>query len=142
MKLGVQVGLGPGHIVLDRDPAPPSPKGHSPQFSAHIYCGQMAGWIMMSLGREVGLGVGDIVLDGDPAPPKRGTPPIFGPRLLWPKGWMDQDATWYGGRLRPTQQCVRWGPARPRPKTYTPPIFGPRLLWLNGSPSQLLLSSC
>ena len=29
MKLGVQVGLGPGHIVLDGDPAPPPPKGHS-----------------------------------------------------------------------------------------------------------------
>ena len=29
-KLGVQVGLGPGHIVLDGDPAPPPPKGHSP----------------------------------------------------------------------------------------------------------------
>ena len=27
MKLGVQVGLGPGHIVLDGDPAPPPPKG-------------------------------------------------------------------------------------------------------------------
>ena len=23
MKLGMKVGLGPGHIVLDRDPAPP-----------------------------------------------------------------------------------------------------------------------
>jgi len=41
MKLGVQVGLGPGHIVLDGDPAPLPPKGHSPQFSAHICCGQM-----------------------------------------------------------------------------------------------------
>ena len=30
MKLGKQVGLGPGHIVLDGDPAPPRPKGHSP----------------------------------------------------------------------------------------------------------------
>jgi len=30
MKLGMLVGLGPGHIVLDGDPAPPSPKGHSP----------------------------------------------------------------------------------------------------------------
>jgi len=30
MKLGKQVGLGPGHIVLDGDPAPPTPKGHSP----------------------------------------------------------------------------------------------------------------
>jgi len=30
MKLGVQVGLGPCHIVLDGDPAPPLPKGHTP----------------------------------------------------------------------------------------------------------------
>jgi len=30
MKLGMQVGLGPGHIVLDGVPAPPPPKGHSP----------------------------------------------------------------------------------------------------------------
>jgi len=30
MKLGMQVGLGPGHIVLDGDPAPPPPKGQSP----------------------------------------------------------------------------------------------------------------
>jgi len=27
MKLGMQVGLCPGHIVLDGDPAPPPPKG-------------------------------------------------------------------------------------------------------------------
>ena len=35
MKLGVQVGLSHGHIVLDRDPAPPLPKGHSPH---PIFC--------------------------------------------------------------------------------------------------------
>ena len=52
----------------------------------------------MSLGREVGLGPSDIVLDRDPAPPlpKKGAepPPIFGPCLMWPNGWMDQDVTW------------------------------------------------
>jgi len=69
MKLGVQVGLGPGHIVLDGDPAPPPPKGHNPQFSVHICCDQMAAWIKMLLGMELGLGPGDFVLDGDPAPP-------------------------------------------------------------------------
>jgi len=47
--------------VLDGDPAPPPPKGHSPQFSAHVCCGQMAAWIKMSLGMEVGLGPGDFV---------------------------------------------------------------------------------
>ena len=30
MKLGMQVGLGPGHTVLGGDPAPPPVKGHSP----------------------------------------------------------------------------------------------------------------
>ena len=29
MKLGKQVSLGPGHIVLDADQAPPPPKEHS-----------------------------------------------------------------------------------------------------------------
>jgi len=68
MKLGKQVGIGPGHIVLDGNPAPLHPKGHSSQLSAHISCGQMAGWIKMPLAMEVGLGPGDFVLDGDPAP--------------------------------------------------------------------------
>ena len=75
MKLGMQVGIGPGHIVLDGDPAPPSPKEQSPlQFSAHICCGQMDAWIKMPLGMEVGLGPGHIVLDGDPAPLKGAQP--------------------------------------------------------------------
>jgi len=73
MKLGMQVGLGPGHIVSDGDPAPPPPKGHSPQFLAHICCGQMATWIKMSLGMELGLGPGNFVLDGDhTSPPQKG----------------------------------------------------------------------
>ena len=72
MKLGIQVGLGPVHIVLDGDLAPRSPKGHSPesptQFSAYNCCGRMAVWIKMSLGMELGLSPGDFALDGDPAP--------------------------------------------------------------------------
>ena len=43
MALGMEVGLGPGHIVLDGDPAPLPKREHNPQFSAHVYCGQMAG---------------------------------------------------------------------------------------------------
>jgi len=31
-KLGMQVGLGPGHIVLDGDPAPPFPIKGAPNF--------------------------------------------------------------------------------------------------------------
>jgi len=71
MPLGMKIGLGPRHIVLDEDPAPPD--GHTPfQFSAHVCCGQTAEWIKMPLGREIGLGPGDIVLDGEPVLPKRG----------------------------------------------------------------------
>jgi len=78
MKLGMEVGLGPSHLVLDGDPAAPSQKGTVPQFSTHVYCGQMAGWINMSLGTEIGLGPGPVVLDGDPAPSqKRDTAPEF-----------------------------------------------------------------
>jgi len=74
MKLGMQVGLGPGHIVLDGDEGPP--KGNSPQFLARICCGQMARWIKMPLGEKVGLIPSDIVLDGDPDPrPRNGQSP-------------------------------------------------------------------
>jgi len=86
MKLGVHVGLGPGHIVLDGDPAPPLPKAQSPQFpqfSAHICCGQMAAWIKMPFDMEVGLGPDDIVLDGDPGtPPKRAETANFRPTSI------------------------------------------------------------
>jgi len=117
MKLGMQLGLGHGHIVLDEDtgprpqrdtapnfrpisvaakwlhvsrchlvwrkglgrddfvlhgdPAPPSQKGAEaiPKFSAHVYCGQTAGWINMVLSTEVGLSPDDFLLDEDPATP-------------------------------------------------------------------------
>ena len=42
MKLGMEVGLGPGRSVLDDDPA--SPKGAQPP-NFHVCCGHMAGWI-------------------------------------------------------------------------------------------------
>jgi len=64
--------------LLDGDPALPT-KGVEPppQFSAHFYRGQTAGWIKMALGMEVGLGPVHIVLDGYAAPlPKRGTAPL------------------------------------------------------------------
>jgi len=61
----MEIGLGPGHIVLDGDWGPSFPqKGaqHTPQFSAHVCCGQSAGLIKMPLGMEVGLGPSHIVL--------------------------------------------------------------------------------
>ena len=95
-----------------------SPKGHSSQFSAHICCGQMARWIKMPLGMKVGLDPGDCVRWGPSSPsPKRGcSPPIFGPCLLWPNGWMDQECTWHGGGPRSRPHCARWGPSSPPQK--------------------------
>ena len=53
----------------------------------------------MKLGMEAGLGPGHIVLDGTQLPtPKGAQPPIFGPYLLWPNCWMDQDDNWHGRR--------------------------------------------
>jgi len=70
----MEVSLSPGDFVLDGDPASLLKKGRSPQFSAHVYCGQTAAWIKMPLGTEVGLGTCNFVFDGDPAIPiKRGT---------------------------------------------------------------------
>jgi len=73
----MELGLGQGDFVLDGDPAPSPKKGGAPKFSAHVYCGQTAGWIKIALGTEVGLSSGDFVLDGDPAPsPDRGRSPF------------------------------------------------------------------
>jgi len=38
MKLGMEVGLGPGHIVLDGDPASPPQSGTAPAIFAHVCC--------------------------------------------------------------------------------------------------------
>jgi len=90
-------------------PSYPSSKGaqpSSPQFSAHICCGQMAAWIKMSLGMELGLGPGHCVRWGPRSPSPKGgrsPPPTkkIGPCLLWPNGCVDEADTWHGGRSQP-----------------------------------------
>jgi len=97
MTLYTEVGLGPVHIVLDRDTAPRPKKGTEPPiFGPSLlwptcWMHQDASWY----GLEVGLSPGDFVLDGDAAPTTKGAEPhpIFGPRPLWPNCCMDQDAT-------------------------------------------------
>jgi len=120
--------------VLDGDPAPPPPKGLSPQFSAHICCGQMATWIKMPLCMEVGLGPGHIELGlhltqcCQLPSPKRGQSPQF-------------SAIFYCGQ---TGGCIKMplgmeagdfvldrDPAPAPHKGAEPPIFGPRVLWPN-----------
>jgi len=87
MPLGTGVGLGLRNIMFDVDPGTPRKRAHPPtQFLAHVHCGQMAEWMTTPLGVEVDLGPGHIVPDGVPAPRKgHGSPPLFGPCLLWPR---------------------------------------------------------
>jgi len=102
-------------------PLPKGGRSRSPQFSDHVCCGQIAGWIKMPLDMEKGLVPGDFVLDDDPAsstPQKRGQcpSPIFGPCPLWLNGWMDQDGTWHRGGPWSRQHCARLGPSSPPKK--------------------------
>ena len=46
MKLGMQVALGPGHIVLYGEPGPPPAKGHSsPNFGPYLLWPKFAKWL-------------------------------------------------------------------------------------------------
>jgi len=130
--------------VFNGDPATPRRKGTTilTQFLTHVYCGQTGGWIKMTLGTEVNVGLGDVVLDGVAAPhPKGAQPPVFGSCLLWPNGWMDEEATWYGSRPRPRPHCIRRHPSSPR-KGHSSPLFSADVYCGPGRPSLLLLSSC
>jgi len=182
----------PSRLCVRWGPAPPQKSWRKPplQFLAHCCCNQTAGCIKMPLGMEVGLGPCHSVLNGNPAPlPKKGpSPPIFGSFLLWPNGWMHQDAnwsggrpqsrptlcsmgtsypqkkghthpkqflahvlwpngwmdeeaTWYGSSPRPRPHCIRRGPSYSR-KGHRSPLFSAHVYCGHGRPSQLLLSSC
>jgi len=81
MALGMEVDLGPVHIVLDGDTAPlPKTGGRAPQFSVHLYCGQTAACIKMPLVRY-----------GPSYPQRKGTPT---PPNFWP---MSIVAKWLNG---------------------------------------------
>jgi len=77
IQLGMEVGLGPDHILLDGDPLPSEKGDTAPQFLAHVCCGQTAGWIKMPLSMEVGLSPAHIVLHGDQLFPQKGHSPQF-----------------------------------------------------------------
>jgi len=122
----MQVGLGPGHIVLDGDPVPPAQRG-----TAHF-----GPYLLRPNGcmDQDATGYGGrprprrLCVRWRPSPlPKRGQSPfpILGPFLLWPNGWMHQDTTWYGGRPQPRGLCVRWRPSPQPPKKSGAPNFRP-----------------
>jgi len=131
MPLGRDIGLNPSNIVLDGDPAPPSPKkgAEPPPISGHVYRGQTAGWIKMPLGMDVRRPQPRPHCGrwGPSSPKKAHSPPNFQPCLLWPNVWMDQNATRYRGTPRPRPHCVRWGPSSPwkgaQPRTFSAHVY-------------------
>jgi len=129
--------------VLDGDSAPFPQKGHSPQLSAHFYCGQTAVCIRMPLGTEVGLSLGDIVLDGDPTPPPlKGHSPQFSANVRCGQtaGWSKMPLGMEVG-LGPGNFVFDGNPALTRKGHRTSP-FSAHVYCGDGRPSQLLLSSC
>jgi len=124
MKLGMRVGLGPGHIVLGGEPAPPATKGQShPAANFRPISVVPNGWIDQDATWYAGRPRPRRLCGRCGHPPQKGAElPIFGPCLLRPNGCVDQDATWYGGRPRPTRtrHCVRWGPSSPPLQGHSP----------------------
>jgi len=117
MPLVMEVGLGPGDIVLDRDPVTQKGARTAPPIIGpcllwpNRWMDQDATWTWY----EVDLVPGDIGRWGPSSPQPKGaqSSPMCGPCLLWPNGWMYQDATLYGGRPWPRPHCVRWGTQQP-----------------------------
>jgi len=102
-----------------------------------VHCGQTLGWIKIKTWHASSPRPWPHCVRRPSSPSPTGAqttpPPISGPHLLRPKGWMDHDATWYGDRPRPRRLCVGWGPSSPSQKGGgASPIFGPYLLWPNG----------
>jgi len=64
MPLGTEVGLSPGHIMLDRDPWSSSQKRGTDPDIWPMSVWPTAAWIKMQLGSEADLSPGDIVLHG------------------------------------------------------------------------------
>ena len=93
MPLGLEVGLSPGNVVVDGDPAAPPQKGRgAPNFRRmSIVVKRLHIWIKMSLGTEVGLSLRDIVRRGPSSPPLKCTAPNFRPMSVVAKR-LDSDS--------------------------------------------------
>jgi len=109
MPLGVKVGLGPGHIVLDGDPATLTRKGGK----AAQFLGPCLLWRPRCRPTMVGLGSGNIVLDADPVPPPRGTDPQLSATSVVAKR-LD------GMKPRPRPHCATRGTAPPKGHSIAP----------------------
>jgi len=108
LPLGVEVGLGPGHLFQMRTQLPQ--RGTAPIFRP---ISVVAKWLIgsMPLGREIGLSSGDIALDRDLAPQKRQghSSPHF-----WAHVSCGQTAGWIKMSLGPDHIVLDGNPAPPK----------------------------
>jgi len=132
MALGMEVGFGPGLIVLDGDPAPLPKKGAEPPiFGPSLLwpngcIDQDATWYGC-----IGLGLRDIVYDVDPATPRKKRTPT--PTQFWPMS-CGQTAGWMKTPLGTEVDLglgytVLDGVPAPEKGAQHPPLFGLCLLW-------------
>ena len=125
----------PRRLCVRWGPSFPFPKRGrrpSPQFSAHVHCGQTAGCIKLPLGVEVGLSPGRLCDRWGRSPSsERGGAPNFQPMSIVVKRL-------HGSMLIGMevgvglQDIVLDGDPASLPKGVQPPIFGHCLLWPNG----------
>ena len=142
MKLGMQVGrLWPRpHCARWGPISPPRKKmGTSPQFLAHVCCGQTAGWIKIPLGMKVGISQATLCYMGIQLP-QMGHSPQFSAHVYGGQtdGWSKMPHGTEAGHI------VLDGNPAPSRKGHRshPSLFGLCLLWPNGRSSQLLMSTC
>jgi len=133
-----EAGLGPGHIVLDGDSAPlPQRSTARSQFSAHVCCGQTAGWIKMPLSKRRFQPRQHCVRCGPRSLPQFSAHVYCGQTAGWIKRPLGMELG-----LSPDHIVLDGDQLPPQRGGAEPPIFGPCLLWPNGGPSQLLLITC
>jgi len=140
MKLGMLVGLGSGHTVLDGDKAPPRKGAQQPPHSkftgASFECvriirgpciGACCSQTKMKFVTEVGIVLRQIVLNENPAPsPKGAHPQIFDHVSCGQTaGWIKMQLGTEVG-LGPGHIVLDCDPAPPQ--LGTAPIFGPYVL--------------
>jgi len=128
MPVGIMaVGLGTDYVVLDGDPAhPPTKKigDTAPKFRPMSVVAKRLDESSQGTSRYGGRPRSRprCVRWGPSSPHLNGAqPPLFGPCLLWPNGWMDHDATWYEGYPQAEQHCVICGPSS-NPKGHSCPF--------------------
>jgi len=130
-------GPGPGHIVLDGEPVPLPKKGaeqggRAPNFRPIFIVAKRLDASRCQLVWRWASAQATLCSMGTQVPPEQSAHPLspsFWPMFLWPNGWMDEDATWYGSRTRPRPHCIRRGPSSARKGQSSPHLFGPCLLW-------------